>query len=515
MDIEKFFDNYILKYPVYQNNRVYQILIDKFKSVFLKDTYEDIPSIFKKLYENNEIPSDVYDHLLIDIGLSKDLIDQLSTSDKLIFIKSLADFQKYKSTVGLVESVIRAYGNNVEVYELYVDYNKDYNRWDCKPYPIYKPDYTDGYNKTIPYSVVYEKVPNLLIHERQLTRMRDLKLAVFPIKTNIVFVTSNYNQSITSCLQNLIISVFRKTYKDNEINLHFEDQLITCTLHQFILIWLYLIFTSKDDTCDIDSKLTGLYVDFNSENIDITIDELDAILTQYENIGMTSTSRSCGQNETLISDIDSFYNQYIHPLKSSFTESTTILNKSKIEEILKSSNSALINYINTRLLDTDTSLLINILIQSLESYKKTVSDSNFTRYFQYFKSFLPTIDLVPSQNTVYKILYHLKPFHTDFLDLQDLSMIVSNDKFNSFYFNHFYRSNLYFKYCDIEEVDSIYKSNMLRRATEDVYVASILSRHSFLLKVYEDEDDIYDDLVLLFNPDDLLDYSTLSGLYGW
>jgi hypothetical protein len=303
MDIEKFFDNYILKYPVYQNNRVYQILIDKFKSVFLKDTYEDIPSIFKKLYENNEIPSDVYDHLLIDIGLSKDLIDQLSTSDKLIFIKSLADFQKYKSTVGLVESVIRAYGNNVEVYELYVDYNKDYNRWDCKPYPIYKPDYTDGYNKTIPYSVVYEKVPNLLIHERQLTRMRDLKLAVFPIKTNIVFVTSNYNQSITSCLQNLIISVFRKTYKDNEINLHFEDQLITCTLHQFILIWLYLIFTSKDDTCDIDSKLTGLYVDFNSENIDITIDELDAILTQYENIGMTSTSRSCGQNDTLISDI--------------------------------------------------------------------------------------------------------------------------------------------------------------------------------------------------------------------
>ena len=76
----------------------------KFRDVFVKDIYEDIPQIFKQLYENGEIPEDVYDYFLVDIGVSKDLIDALSSQEKLIFIKSLADFQKYKSTVEFINA---------------------------------------------------------------------------------------------------------------------------------------------------------------------------------------------------------------------------------------------------------------------------------------------------------------------------------------------------------------------------------------------------------------------------
>ena len=242
MDSQKIYDDFISKYPIYQDNRVFKLLISKFKDVFVKDVYDDIPKIFKQLYENNEIPSDVYDYFLIDIGVSEDLIKELSDPEKLIFIKSLSDFQKYKSTIGLVRNVVQAYGDSIEVYELYIDYDKIHSVWECKPYLIYKPAFsTESYSKAISYKIVYEKIPSLLIHEKQLDQMRLSNIGIFPIKTNIVFLNSNYNQSITSYLQNLITTVFCNTYSDEVIDLYFIDQLIPCTLYQFILLWLQAI----------------------------------------------------------------------------------------------------------------------------------------------------------------------------------------------------------------------------------------------------------------------------------
>ena len=95
MDSTKFFDDFILKYPIYKDNRVFQILMNKFKDVFIKDIYDDIPQIFKQLYENGEIPEDVYDYFLVDIGVSKDLIDVLTSQEKLIFIKISTNIELY------------------------------------------------------------------------------------------------------------------------------------------------------------------------------------------------------------------------------------------------------------------------------------------------------------------------------------------------------------------------------------------------------------------------------------
>ena len=224
MDTNAFFDKFVINHPQYQTDKGFRVLMENFRNVFLNDTYEILPKLFKDLYEKGEIPSEVYDQILIDCGLSQSLLDELSTIEKKIFINNLTDFQKYKSTVGLTESVIKAYGDNFEAYELYVDYNISRIRWECKPYPIYKPEYNDGFTRTIPYKIVYEKVPTLLIHENQLDLMREQNLAAFPLKTNIVFVSSNYNQSITSNLQNLIISVFHKTYHDELINIKLDKQ---------------------------------------------------------------------------------------------------------------------------------------------------------------------------------------------------------------------------------------------------------------------------------------------------
>jgi len=50
MNYTEFFNIFVKNYPLYQNDRSFMILMDKFHDVFLKDTHETIPIIFKDLY---------------------------------------------------------------------------------------------------------------------------------------------------------------------------------------------------------------------------------------------------------------------------------------------------------------------------------------------------------------------------------------------------------------------------------------------------------------------------------
>jgi len=467
MDANAFFDKFVINHPQYQTNKGFRVLMENFRNVFLNDTYEILPKLFKDLYEKGEIPSEVYDQILIDCGLSQSLLDELSTIEKKIFINNLTDFQKYKSTVGLTESVIKAYGDNFEAYELYVDYNISRGRWECKPYPIYKPEYNDGFTRTIPYKIVYEKVPILLIHENQLDLMRKHNLAAFPLKTNIVFISSNYNQSLTSDLQNLIISVFHKTYYNEIIDINFQDQTFEVSLHIFLLVWLYLIFNKN--TSKILST-TGLSINFNLDNLTTTIDDLDDILDEYDQLGTSTLSRIFDEN-SIESDFDTFYYKYFHPLRSELESDYEVLDKDLISILIKAENSGLVNYIDKKIKDNGENILTILtgdLVRSIEDYRKTSTDINFLKYFKYFKSFLPTIDFLPVQNTVYKILYYVKPFHTEFLDLNDLSMIYSNDKFNNIYFKIFCRQGLLFVHSDYIGLEEFYYHYYLEKGFSDI-----------------------------------------------
>lgn len=505
MDSQQFFDDFVSKYPIYQDNRVFQILINKFKDTFLVDTYDDIPIIFKNLYEKGEITESIYDALLINIGVSQKLIDELNTQEKLIFIQSLSDFQKYKGTIGLIKNVIQAYGDGVDAYELYVDYNSSENRWECKPYLIYKPISSDGYSNIIPYKTVYNKIPSLLINEKQLDRMRDDKLAIFPIKTNVVFVTSNYNQSITSYLQNLIIGVFYNTFKEEIITLNFPDNYITCNLHQFILIWLYLLFT-KSSTDKIDSKLAGLYIIFDETVLasNISIDDLNTIIDEYENITGDMLAKSSPVDVKATTQLDDFYFKYIYPQQTNIESNNNVLDIHKIKNWLRTENPTLINYIESKLIDPDSSviLLFNDLIQSIEDHRQLSSSLNFDKYFNYFKTFLPTVDLLPIQSTIFKILYYTKPYHTELLDLTNLSLILSNDTFNNVFFNHFYHNSLFFEYVDVIESETFQNFKMLKSHTDGISLVSCLNPKNVRLPFDEDLSTVIDDSYnLLYTPE--------------
>jgi|SaaInl8_200m_RNA_FD_contig_51_845028_length_7512_multi_10_in_0_out_0_3 hypothetical protein len=501
MDTNNFFDTFVKNHPLYQVDKSFMVLIDNFRDVFLNETYEILPELFKDLYEKGEIPSDVYDQVLIDCGVSQLLLNELTTLEKKIFINTLTDFQKYKSTVSLTESVIKAYGNNFEAYELYVDYNTTRGRWECKPYPIYKPDYNDGFTRTISYRAVYESVPTLLIHENQLDLMRQQNLAAFPLKTNIVFISSNYNQSITSYLQNLIISVFYNTYYDTTIDINFQDATFNVSLHTFLLIWLYLIFNKT--TSEV-INLSGININFSLDQLTISIDDLDDILDEYEQLGTSTLSRIFSE-DTIETDFDNFYYKYIYPLKTEIKSTSTTLDKDQLSILIKATDPILLDYLDEKIGDTSTNIsnvaiLIGDLVKSVEDYKKTSTDVNFVKYFSYFKSFLPTIDFLPEQNTVYKILYYVKPFHTEFLDLNDLSMIYSNDKFNNLYFKIFCRQGLLSNHSDHISPEEFYYSLYLEKGFSDIALISAKMGSGFQDQ-YEDSFDLSDDFILLFTPD--------------
>jgi len=96
-------------------------------------------------------------------------------------------------------------------------------------------------------------------------------------------------------------------------------------------------------------------------------------------------------------------------------------------------------------------------------------------------------------------LYYTKPFHTELLDLTDLAMIISEDKFNNIFFNHFYHNTLFFEYPDIIETESFHQSTMSKRCTDAIPIVSHLDIHQVRIPYYLDYG-VTDDVIFLYAP---------------
>jgi hypothetical protein len=284
------------------------------------------------------------------------------------------------------------------------------------------------------------------------------------------------------------------------------------------MLWIYVIFSKTPSQIN---ALSGFFINFKKDNINITINELDSILEEYELIAANTVSRIYDRSDSsVLSTMDEFYYKYFHPLKSELTnENNDVLNLEKLRSIIKIKNSRLIEYIDSFIdqSNSNIAILISDLVKSIENYKSTTEDVNFVKYFRYFKAFLPNIDFLPSENTVYKILYYVKPYHTEFLDLEDLSMIYSNDKFNSIYFEVFYQNDMFFEHTDLVELEEHYYHGFLEHGFSDIAPISALMGKYFIDKKYEeinfDEEidhnlldyveidaEMTDDFILLFTP---------------
>jgi len=99
-DIRNFFDAYIKPYAPYREEKVYNTLMNTLSEYYYGQLYTVIPNELKQIYEdaNFNTPA-IYNQLLINIGVPQQIIDKISLSDKLIFLRTLADFERYKGTI--------------------------------------------------------------------------------------------------------------------------------------------------------------------------------------------------------------------------------------------------------------------------------------------------------------------------------------------------------------------------------------------------------------------------------
>ena len=123
--IKEYFDLYIYTYLPYKDEPVFKAMMNQLIKYWVKYIYEDHPHYFKKLFEEQEIPSELIDTLLVSIGLPRNLISDLSINTKTTLFLSFSDFQRFKSSVKFVKTLGSVFSDRIAVYELYIDYQED------------------------------------------------------------------------------------------------------------------------------------------------------------------------------------------------------------------------------------------------------------------------------------------------------------------------------------------------------------------------------------------------------
>lgn len=423
--IKEYFEKYIETYPAYKKDKLFTGLTNYLVDYYYDDLYNKTPNELKMLYEDQELQANVYDKFLIAIGVPKQVINKLSFNEKIIFLKSLSDFRRYKGTVDFVRKIGKSFDDTFNVYELYIDYDHVSNAWVFKPVIIYKDTDLKEVNDKIPYQEVYDELPNFLIHEDQLENLRQNNQITLPIKSNILFLDEQIVTDI-SLMRNLIISTFVKDYKDNYINIYFSDAQYSLTINTIYYAWYYLACRYYN-TPWIKVPGSTYMLQFDDFRNPFTVYDLKDLLSEYE--GLSNNQ-----------EIDLFYKNNFEPFVQ-FVQSENL----SVEDMggrLANLNNAFADYLQGRIGNAidgqkEINTIINEIYNSLIYYRDTYGvgigtsiNDPFIEYFDYFLESLPQLTIDPKDTTSYILIYNFKPYHTELLSNVS-NVLTYKDKFNS------------------------------------------------------------------------------------
>jgi len=439
-DVRTFFNSYIRPYAPYQEEKVYDTIMNNLLEYYYNQTYFNIPSELKQIYEDiNFSKSSIYDQLLIAVGVPDEIIKKISFNDKVIFLKTLSDFERYKGTLSFFQKVGEAFSDRLSIYELYIDLED--SDWVFKPVNIYLHADMDLVTDSIPYSTIQDKVPSLLLSEEQLTALHDENKVILPLKSNMLLLDNDLMANM-SILYDVIVAVFLHTYKENYIDIYFQDEAKAVQLKNVYYLWFYLLteyFGIPWTPFASQTLLRFIYSDIGFPSFigttPTTIESLSQIVDRYTAIGIQSTAVRDFDNSrvlfnSLLFDISSAFYTYAD---SDETTSTDMYNQLAI------ANSSLITYISDRIANTsigkkaEINLILSEIYSSLSLYASTYSgDIYFSQYSDYFLKYLPQVLVNPEDTTSYTILYNLKPYHVELYSTYNTG-IRCQDKFNQIY----------------------------------------------------------------------------------
>lgn len=436
-DVRNFCNTYIKPFAPYQEEKVYDTLINNLTEYYYNQTYFNIPSELKQIYEDLNINSaTIYDQLLIAIGVPVEIINTISLSNKLIFLKTLSDFERYKGTISFFQKVAEAFADRLSIYELFIDF--DGTNWVFKPVKIYLHDEMELNIAPIPYTTIQASVPSLLLSEEQLTTLRDEEKIILPIKSNLLMLDNDL-MSDSSILYDVIVAVFLHTYKENYIDIYFIDDAKAVQLKTVYFLWFYLLtkyYGIPWTTFASTVLLRFIYSDVGFPSFigttPTTIDNLSTIIARYDNIKIiNSTERDYDNSQSLR---DSFYAD-ISTAFYTFADSEATTATDMYNDLLIM-NASLINYIDNRITNTsigekaEINLILTEIYSSLVLYSSIYSaDEYFGEYVDYFLRYLPQVLINPENTTSYTILFNLKPYHVELFSSYNTG-VRCQDKFN-------------------------------------------------------------------------------------
>ena len=428
--VKEFFERYIKNYLPYSDAKVYDTIINNLVDYYYNHAYNDIPTDFKDLFETANVTNvELYDKLLVAVGVPSELIKSLTFTDKMIFLKSLCDFQRYKASLSFVQKLGEVYSdfNKLNIYELYIDYDSTkLQPWVLKPVNIYKHEDLDLSLESLDYVSIYNQIPSLLVSVDQLNELYANNQLILPLKSNLLFLDYDLSREV-SLLYDLIVTIFLKEFRNTNIELYFNDTSMSVPLEYIYYAWYYLMTRYYDTTWESSSlnfalrfAQTGLI-----SSIPYTIDDVDNIIKEYDEIDT-------------IDKRDKFYNTYFANILAKWEEIPDTMNHTQMLAVLATQSPNLAVYLDDRISsfeDEDNqkreiNIILNEIYSSLILYSQTSEDSNFTKYFEYLMRFLPQMVINPETSSTYTILYNFKPFHVE-LYTQYREGILCRDKFNT------------------------------------------------------------------------------------
>lgn len=88
-DLVEYFESYVGAYKPYKDDKLYTNIVKFLHEYYLKHSYETIPTGFKTAFEEQNIPVEFYELLLLSNGFPKSLLDTLTFNNKYILLNSL------------------------------------------------------------------------------------------------------------------------------------------------------------------------------------------------------------------------------------------------------------------------------------------------------------------------------------------------------------------------------------------------------------------------------------------
>ena len=416
-DLKEYFDLFIINYLPHRDKDLYKQISNFLLDYYYSHTYESIPESFKSAYEQQIIPLEFYDYLLLSNGFPDYIIEKLNNEDKLILLRSFMDFNVYKGTIYSLQKVSDTFSDTFSIYELFIDKDLVTNEWVFKPYLVYQnPEITIILNESFNWEKIVNSTRHFLIDKNTL----DTNNLLLPIKTNLIML-DYHNVYTHSYVNNIYISTILNYFKNHNMVLYLKDGEYRTNIITFYRLWYYILNRAYNvNYPEIDGNY--VYFDYSLDSFPIELESLPAIKLEYDAINNQSSCRA-------------FEETYLNLFKTVVNNAAINSPELQLEyEYLIPAD--LFQYVKTRADD-----VIDELYNSLITWFYSLKDiyDTYKYFFQIFALQLPLIKTKIEDSTTYLLIEHLKPYHVEIV-LNDLSeSLTIRDKFNNLYIEDYFK----------------------------------------------------------------------------